>query len=191
VRSIDVNPLAPCNHAEPGRKHSNGEQPAITAEFTEPQPADPGQYSSAGSLHSYQPNAPFRAYLVCPPRPDLACSTQPDTSRLTSRTRQTILVTYKIGSHPPPAIGGTFVSTPRYRQPRIAGMLAAPDQADQQDPAVPPGSGRLRCLAVAGARADPADPLGSDRLPVRPADQVRPSDQRDHARLGLVTRFLL
>ena len=59
MRSIDVNPLAPRNHAEPGRKHSNGEQPAITAEFTEPQPADPGQYSSAGSLHSYQPNAPF------------------------------------------------------------------------------------------------------------------------------------
>ena len=35
-------PLAPCNHAEPGRKHSNGERPAITPQFIESQPASPG-----------------------------------------------------------------------------------------------------------------------------------------------------
>jgi len=34
---------------------------------------------------------------------------------------------------------------------------APPDQADQQDPAVPPGSRRPRRLAAAGTRADPAD----------------------------------
>ena len=34
--------LAPCNHAQPGRKQSNGEQPASTPQFTESQPASPG-----------------------------------------------------------------------------------------------------------------------------------------------------
>jgi len=63
VRSIDVTRWPPCN-AEPGRKHSNGERPAITPQFTEPQPANPRQWTSAGPRHSYQPIASFRLSLL-------------------------------------------------------------------------------------------------------------------------------
>jgi len=38
---------------------------------------------------------------------------------------------------------------------------AAPDQADQQDPALPPGGGAARRLSVAHSCADSADSVGS------------------------------
>jgi hypothetical protein len=66
VRSIDVNPLAPRNHAEPGRKDSNGEQPAITAKFTEPHVLLIWTVTSPRSPRSYQPIAPFRLTWSAP-----------------------------------------------------------------------------------------------------------------------------
>ena len=57
---------------------------------------------------------------------------------------------------------------------------AAPDQADQQVQALPPGTGDSRRLPAAGAGADPADPLGPDRPAVRPDDQVRHRDPAGH-----------
>ena len=71
------------------------------------------------------------------------------------------------------------------RHPAARLRPAAPDQADQQDPAVPPGRRRPRRLAAAGTGADPADPLGPDRFPVRPDDQVRHRDpHRDRLHRG-------
>jgi TnpA family transposase len=43
---------------------------------------------------------------------------------------------------------------------------AAPDQADQQGPAVPPVRRRAQHLAAARTRADPPHPVGPDRRPV-------------------------